>query len=302
MHPSMKTTLLLTAFLASSTWGTIAQTRFVGEDYTRYFNWHNEHSQIEKLYSPGSELYVFGDGARIYRQPDQNSQVLAQLQDGEKVVSRSDYRRAMQIPNSELNGYRDIWYKVANSQGVYGYVFGGHLAKGWRWADLNGDGTKELIMLGVSPIPRKAYNDIRAELRILSGQELLYNTTIAGLCVFEECDSSPMLRVLNNQPYQGAIMIEASTMTVGCYTGIERAFFYWNGRQLQSVFHAEYTVDLEYERQPFQVQDPQAVRTMMCSYKNQDQSFNPVWDCKEVETKAPADAATKKSPARARAR
>jgi hypothetical protein len=91
-------------------------------------------------------------------------------------------------------------------------------------------------------------------------------------------------------------------MTVGCFTGIERAFFYWNGRQLESVFHAEYTIDREYDRQAFKVQDPQAVRTMMCSYKKQDHSFNPIWDCREIQTKTPAAPDTKKATARARAR
>lgn len=299
----MKTTLILAVVMAGSAWYTTAQTRFVEEDYTRYFNWHNDHSQIEQLYSPGSELYIFGNDVRLYSLPDQHSKVTARLPDGQQVLNRSDYRKATYIPDDVMNGYQDIWFKVSTPSGVTGYVFGAQLAKGWRWADLNGDQEPELIMLGVSPVPRRSFGDIRAEIRILQGQALMYNTSVPGLCVFEECESSPMLRILKDHPYPNAIMIEASTMTVGCLTGIERAFFYWNGHQLENVFHAEYTVDLEYERHTFKVKDPAAVRTMVCSYKNQDRSFNPVWECKEVQTKAPAaPGAGKKAAARVRAR
>ena len=299
----MKTTLFLTALLIGTAFNATAQTKFVGGDYTRYFNWHNEQSQIEKLYTPGAELFIFGEGVKLYQQPSQYSEVLAQLEDGQIIFNQSDYRKTAQIPDEEINGYRDVWYKVnIGTNGISGYVFGAQLAKGWRLADLNHDNQKELIMLGVSPMPRKAYNDIRAEVRILQNHKLIYSTIIPGLCVFEECASSPMLRILRDQPYQGAIVIEASTMTVGCFTGIERAFFYWNGRQLQNVFHAEYTVDLEYERQSFQIQDPKAVRTMVCNYKNQDQAFNPVWDCKEVKTEVSPNPSVKKAAIRARAR
>lgn len=298
----MKTTLLLTAILAGTTCSMTAQTRFVGEDYMRYFEWHNENSQTTKLYTPGSQLFAFGDDVKVYRYPDQHSEVLTKLQDGQPIQNRSDYRNARHIPDGEINGYRDIWFKIRTGSGISGYVFGAQLAKGWRWADLTGDQNEELIMLGVSPNPRRNFSDIRAELRILKGGKLFYNTSISGLCVFEECGSSPMLRILYDQPYEGGIVVEASTMTVGCYTGIERAFFYWNGRQLESVFHAEYTVDREYDRQAFKVQDPQAVRTMMCSYKKQDQSFNPIWDCHEIRTKAPEAPDTKKATVRARAR
>lgn len=298
----MKTTLLLTAIIAGTTCNLTAQTRFVGEDYVRYFNWHNENAQTEKLFTPGSSLYVFGNGVKVYRYPDQRSTVLAQLEDGQEVRNCADYRTARQIPEGEWNGYWDIWYKISTKNGVRGYVFGTQLAKGWRWADFTGDQQPEFVMLGVSPTPRKTYSDIRAELRILQRGQLLYNTSVPGLCVFEECGSSPMLRILKDQPYPGGIILEASTMTVGCFTGIERAFFYWNGRQLENVFHAEYTVDREYNRQAFRVKAPDSVRTMMCRYKKQDQTFNPVWECKEVQTKAPVAPDVKKAAVRARAR
>lgn len=298
----MKTTLFLTALLAGTACHVTAQTRFVGEDYARYFDWHNENSQIEKLYTPGSNLYVFGDNVRIHRYPDQRSEVLASLNDGQKVQNRSDYRNIHQPPDGEMNGYWDIWYKVSTEAGVIGYVFGTQIAKGWRWADLTGDRNPELVMLGVSPSPRKAYSDINAEIRILQSGRMLYSTGISGLCVFEECGSSPMLRIIKDQPIKGGIVVEASTMTVGCFTGIERAFFYWNGQQLESVFHAEYTVDREYDRQSFKVQDTHNVKTMICNYKKQDQSFNPVWECKEVQTKVPASPDVKKPAVRVRAR
>lgn len=296
----MKTTLFITALLAGSTLSLSGQTRFVGEDYDRYFNWHNEQSQLEELYTPGSKVYVFGQGVQLYRQPDQHSQPLTQVRDGQVLYNLSDYRQVHQIMDGEINGYHDMWLKVSTGKsGLTGYIFGAHLAKGWRWADLTGDQQPELIMLGVSPTPRRTYDDIRAELRVIQGSNLLYSTIIPGLCVFEECASSPMLRVLRDQPCQGATMIEASTMTVGCFTGIERAFLYWNGRQLENVFHAEYTVDLEYQRHPFKVQASGPVKAMLCQYKEQDQSFNPVWECKEIESKAPVAQPVKKSPAAA---
>lgn len=299
----MKTTLFLTAILAGSTLSLSAQTRFVGEDYTRYFNWHNEQSQIEDLYTPGSKLYVFGQDVKLYRQPSQHSDPIAHLSDGQQLYNLSDYRQVHEILEGEINGYHDLWLKVSiGKTGTTGYVFGAQLAKGWRWADLTGDQQPELVMLGVSPTPRRSFGDIRAELRILQSGQLLYNTTITGLCVFEECASSPMLRILRDQPCKGATMIEASTMTVGCYTGIERAFLYWNGRQLENVFHAEYTVDLEYQRQDFKVKASEPVKTMMCHYKEQDQSFNPVWECTEIESNAPIAQPVKRSPAAARAR
>lgn len=298
----MKTTFLLTAILAGTACSMTAQTRFVGEDYLRYFEWHNENSQIEKLYTPGSQLYAFGEDVKVYRYPDQNSEVLRKLYDGQPLQNRSDYRDVHQIPDGEFKGYRDIWFKVRTHDGIAGYVFGAQLAKGWRRANLTEDQGDELIMLGVSPAPRKNFGDIKAELRIVKDGHLIYNTSIPGLCVFEECGSSPMLRILFDQPFQGGIVVEASTMTVGCLTGIERSFFYWNGRQLESVFHAEYTMDREYDRHAFKVKDPVAVRTMMCNYKKQDQSFNPVWDCREIQTKAPPAPDVKKATARARAR
>lgn len=301
MNPCMKATLLTTVLLAGALYSTPGQSRFVGQDHAQYFKWHNQHSQLEQLYTPGTELHAFGPAAKLHQKPNHRSPVLVNLQEGQSLTNRSDYRTTARAPEAEIDGYRDIWYRVSaqDDQGrtQTGYVWGAHLAKGWRQVDLTGDNRPELVMLGVSTAPRVTYSDIRAEIRVLSGGLLLHTTTISGLCVFEECGSSPMLRIIRDQPYRGAIVLEASTMTNGCFTGIERSFYYWDGRGLQSVFHAEYTMDREYARQAFQVNDPQASRAMLCHYNGQNAAFDPIWECKEV--KVPA---AKKEVARVRAR
>lgn len=306
MQPSMKATLLTIVLLFCMLCSTPGQTRFVGQDQAQYFKWHNQQSQLEQLYTPGTQLHAFGPTARLYQYPSRQSAVLMDLQEGQALINRSDYRTDAQAPEDQIDGYNDIWYRVSaqDAQGrtFTGYIWGAQVAKGWRHIDLTGDGQAEMILLGVATSPRKTYSDIRAEIRILQGNRLLHHTTVDGLCVFEECGSSPMLRIIKDQPYQGAVVLEASTMTNGCFTGIERSFYYWNGKGLQSVFHAEYTMDREYARHPFRVEDPQASRAMLCNYKGQDATFNPVWDCKEVKIDVAPKPVAKKPAVRVRAR
>ncbi len=262
-----------------------AQDRFISDDYSSYFEWFHQHSQVEALYSDASILHAFSQNTEVFSDPCNTSEILTILPIGQSVknIAYPDYF----LPEDEINGYGDIWYHVEvqeqNGTTIKGYIWGADIAKGWREAEITGNGNPELVMLGVSSIPRIKPEDIYAEIRIVKDQQLYFQKNLPGLCIFEDCASSPLLRTFASQSLNGQIVIEASTITIGCDAGIERAFFYWNGKGLQRVFHAELTTNKLYTKKSFHVMTSPAEETyQICQYSHQDENFNPVWKCESV--------------------
>lgn len=273
----MRNILVLTVLFASQ--AAPAQERLVGGSFEEYYDWFHERSQVHQLYSDQATLYVFADQATLRQGPCQNSKAVAQLGQGHPVYNIA-YNDEYYLPEDEINGYRDIWYHVkardAKGRRVEGYLWGGHIAKGWRTVDISGDGRAEFLMLGLCGERRKAPKDIKAEIRILSDGKLLATRTVPGLCVFEECDASPLLQVFRTQ--EGFTVIEASTMTIGCWASVEKAFHYWDGQQLNRVYHAELISRTEYANEVFTVNQPNG--TQICRYSHEGEDRQPVWSCK----------------------
>ena len=91
---------------------------------------------------------------------------------------------------------------------------------------------------------------------------------------------------------QGFTIIEASTMTVGCSTGIDKAFYYWNGSGLERVYQAEYASNTEIYRKRFTVAaaGKQVSQVQLCEYGGEDSGYNPIWNCKTVQVTPPSAA------------
>ncbi len=265
-----------------------AQAHFVSRDYQDYYKWYNERSQTPQLYVGGSSLYIFTNDTPVHSRPTLKASITTQLPIGTKVtnIGYPNYN----FPEDNIGGYGDIWHHVKGTtpagKAFSGYVWGGNIAKSWAFNDLNGDQQKELILLGISAQRRTNLPDIKADIRIISEGKLIAQTTVPGLCVFEDCDASNLVRIIENQPYAGTKILEVSTMSMGCYAGIEKAFYFWNGQYLEPVFHAEYTIDKTYDSQSFVCNNSNENQTMICRYDHEDQSYNPVWNCQPLNRKS----------------
>ncbi len=277
----MRNFLILAALFSSQV--TPAQERFVSYEFEDFYEWYHDHSQVEELYQSQTQLYTFTDNTAVHAGPCQDAELVAQLPIGYAVTNIA-YNDDYYLPEDEINGYGDIWYHVKGKtpagKAFHGYIWGADLARGWRSADVTGDGKAEFLMLGISSLPRKTLRDIRAELRIVQNQQLKVAEQVPGLCIFEDCASSPMLRVEHTE--QGFPIIEASTMTVGCWAGIERAFYYFDGKGLSRVYHAEYTTKQEFADESFVVSRGNVAQ--VCEYSHQGQDYLPVWTCKTISS------------------
>lgn len=286
----MRSNLLLAALLFSQTVPNSAQTHFVSQDQSHFFEWFHERSQVVDLYADRTTLYTFTDEATVKQRPSENAGTVTQLPIGwtlTNIAYSENY-----VPKDEINGYEDLWYHVQgiDQQGkpFNGYIWGAQVAKGWRATDITGDGINEFIMLGIAAKTRQKPSDINAEIRILQCNRMISQTIVPKLCVFEECASSPMLRVLQSQQIEGLTVIEASTMTIGCSTGIDKAFYYWNGSGLERVYQAEYVTQTEMFKKQFIVAPAGSKSTtvQVCAYRGEDSNYNPIWKCEEknIET------------------
>ncbi|MCB0569686.1 MAG: hypothetical protein KDC66_07990 [Phaeodactylibacter sp.] len=275
----MKNTLLISALISVQSLN--AQGRFVSPQFEDDYDWFQEQSQVDKLYSDNSTLYIFTEKAAVRQGPCQASAAITYLPAGFSVQNIA-YADGYYFPEDEVDGYGDIWYHVygkdAVGQSFVGYIWGASIAKGWRFEDLDEDGKAEFLMLGVSSQARKGLRDIKAEIRILQNGKIQLQQQVPGLCVFEDCETSPLLRVIHSP--QGFTIVEASTMAVGCWAGIEKAFFYWDGYHLQRVYHAEYTTHHEFANESFVVNSTSG--TQLCQYSHEDESHVPVWKCKTI--------------------
>ena len=278
--------LLISATLLSAQFQfSYAQEDFVDQDFGDYYEWFDQHSQTELLYTNSATLHIFTDNTKVHIGPCQDSEIVSDLNIGDPVtnIAYDDYF----VPEDEIDGYGDMWYHVKgqNEDGdnFQGYVWGADIAKAWKTAELTGDKEEEFIMLGVASTPRLQPTDINAEVRILHRNKLWYQKLVPGLCLFEDCASQAMLRVLKD-PQRGFTFIETSTMTHGCWAGIEKAYFYWNGSKLQRVYQAEYTTQTEFANQSFTINTGDDVSLQVCHFSHEDDHYNPVWKCEVINT------------------
>ncbi len=285
MRATTLTCLSMALFLTGN-----AQQRFIAADYTRYYDWFHEHAQTELLYTPQASLYIFEYETPLMKEPCTDSEIVAHLSIGQKVKNLISPALESSLNEDKINGYDDLWYLVAtiNEEGapVQGYVWGGFLAKGWAFFDFEKDEQPEMIMLGISSRPRENLENIQAEIRILRGTQLLAQVQVSGLCVFEECASSALLRVIPDQPQIGRQIIEASTLTVGCEVSIEKNYFYWDGLQLNRVMHGEFAFQPYQDIKTFMVEKKlKSDGTYEISeywFVGEDQFFNPIWKQKKT--------------------
>ena len=186
---------------------------------------------------------------------------------------------------SEHHGYREQWFLVeacsATGNVFTGYVWGGFLAKSWQYFDLEGNGTKELIALGLSTNPRQAPEDIRASLKVIENGKLLQTLELEGICLFEDCDASSLLRIFDFNTSDHTMVFESSVFTLGCLAGIDKVLVAWDGQQLSLIHRGEYTTGQTYASNPLYLR--QATQTQICYYKDENPSFDPVWNCRTLD-------------------
>ncbi len=254
-------------------------------DYSRFYDWFHHRAQANALYCDQSVLLIFNEGTKVMSQPSWKSPVAAQLPAASTVINLA-YPEGY-IPQSTRNGYSDIWHKVkgktAGGKLFAGYVWGGDIAKGWRKSDLDGDGALETVALGLSATPRAEMTDIRAELRVIKNGKLLARKEIKGLCLFADCDTSPLLRIISDPLHPEARFFEASTLFEGCETGIERAFFLWDGAGIQPIYHAEFlTKTVFYKGKASLKAEGSDVLLRTCRFSHINAAFEPVWIWEEL--------------------
>lgn len=285
----MRTILIATSLFILNFQNPLAQNRFVEADLSDYYDWFHQHSQVDQLYTDGSTLYTFSANTIVRDAPCQQSETITKLPLGfpiENIEYSDEY-----LPEDEINGYGDIWYhvkgKAPDGKFFRGYIWGAHIAKAWKKAILYDNQQATFVLLGVSSQARKNFSDIKAEIKIVSRGKMLLQTTVPGLCIFEDCASSPLLRILKHPTLDNVKIVEASTMTIGCFAGIEKTFFYWNGNSLELVYHSEMTTGTTFTKNPFVVNQeiPGGQKVMLCSYSHEDKDYSPVWNCQEMDAK-----------------
>ncbi|PTM15170.1 MAG: hypothetical protein DA408_00695 [Bacteroidetes bacterium] len=281
----MKITLLVTYFFYFLVSTLAAQVRYTGEELRDYYYWFHQYSQTALFYEDGARLVSFTEKTPVRQYPNVQAAVAGYLGLGE-VVTNQLIPVARAVVSTE-KGYQDQWFKVTACQATTGqtytgYVWGGHLAKSWLYYDLDQDGTTELVALGLHLEQRRAPEDIQADLKVIHQGQLQASLAIAGLCLFDDCGSSNLLRVyeISTQPRQ--VIFETSTLTAGCLVGVDKAFVSWDTNQLRLIYQAEYSTGHQYANNAFYRHQDNA--TLICYYQNENNAFEPVWACKPLST------------------
>lgn len=269
--------VLITSYVISSP----AQANFSEKDY---YQWFLKQSQTEQLYQDNARLYIFGNNAKVRVSPFAGAEIVAHLDIGHKVKNIA-YKEGG-VPKDEINGYGDIWYHVKGvdrgGNSFQGFVWGANIAKAWTLTDVDGDQQKEFVLLGVSSKARRAPSDIKAEICMLKEGVVAFRQTIAGLCLFQDCASSSLLRFVDRG---GIRILEATTISLGCDGGIDKMLLVWDGMEFDPVFHSERISKTEFINKEFVIPGPtgQQATTQVCQFSHEDKNFNPVWICKDVE-------------------
>lgn len=278
----MRHLLLTTPAVALLTYALTAQVRYTGTEFESYYRWFHQYSQTADFFTDGATLYTFIDSAPLRSQAAPTARVLTRLSAAQPLTNHA-------IPvgatiESTINGFPEMWFRVTacgdTGEPVTGYVWGGHLAKGWRYLPASAPGQADLAMLGLVQDERRRPEDIRASLRLLRGGEVLQEIELPKLCVFEACGSSTLLRALK-LPQQASttnpLLLEISVLTSGCYTGVDKSLVLWNGETLEHIHQAEYVTGHTYMSRSVSWSE-----TQVCRYSHEDVRYNPVWDCETI--------------------
>lgn len=255
-------------------------------ELSEYFDWFQREAQVDELYAHETILYVFNPEAPLFKGPDLDAPVLCRLNTGDCVVSLLKAEKT-HLPSLSLRGMEELWYPVrhrlSDGRWVRGYVWGGDVAKGWRMEDLDADGHAELLLLGLSASSNLYADRIAGALKILSRGQVLSVASVPNLCIFEACAVTPLLRLVPTPHPQGMIIVEASALHIGCQEGLNRAFFHWNGREMERVYQAEWVQGKTLHQISFEHRQLQANRivTYQCVFGRENEHYNPVWDCRE---------------------
>lgn len=278
----MKNYLTPICLLLCSSTLLLAQVRYTGEEYRDYYEWFHQYSQTPDFYLDGTQLVSFVENTPVKQSPQSKSTTLGTLRLGQVVTNFSI--PVDKVVFSEHHGYREQWFRVEacspDGNVFNGYVWGGYLAKSWQYFDLQGDGTKELIALGLSTNQRQAPEDTRAALKIIENGKLIQALELEGICLFEDCGASSLLRVFDFNTSGKTIVFESSVFTAGCLTGIDKALVAWDGQQLLLIHRGEYTTGQTYASNPLFLR--QATQTQICYYKDENQTYDPVWNCRTL--------------------
>lgn len=256
-----------------------AQVQYSTEKYQSYLAWFNFHIDGEE-----DRLISFLANTPVYERPDTRSNVIAHLDLGEAIIEAvaQDNVTITEV----VNGFKDTWVKinVCDERGHYqqAYVWKGHLAKNWQYYDIDSDGKLELIALGTTSQTRTANDHVAAELRVIEDKQLKSSVQLPGFCLFEGCTSNSLLRIMNVGTQLR--VFEASVYTKGSLSGIDKALIIWENDQLRLVHRAEFITGTEYQNDPVYYQHNNTVR--VCHYKGENETFDPVWNCKIMDTTA----------------
>lgn len=264
---------------------TDAQVRYTGEEFRDYYLWFHEYSQTPDFYEDGTTLLTFIEDTPLYKTPSKNNQPELLLPLGKTVTNISIPVEEAEF--ADVNGYSDQWFMVEtctpNRNVVEGYIWGGHLAKGWHYFQLP-DQPKysSIIALGLGSEVRQRPEDIKASMKIINDGELEAEVIIDGFCLFEDCGSSSLVRTFDVSTQSPMWIFEASIFTTGCLSGIDKALISWNGEEMNLIHQAEYTTGHTYASRPFFLQDE--VQTQICHYQSENEEYDPVWACRTVNT------------------
>lgn len=268
---------------------TDAQVRYTGEEFRDYYLWFHEYSQTPDFYQDGTTLLTFIEDTPLYETPSKKSRPQMHLPLGKTVTNISIPVEDAEF--ADINGYTDQWFLVetcsANRNVIQGYIWGGHLAKSWRYFQTP-DQPKysNLVALGLAAEVRQRPEDIKASLKIINNGTVESEVILDGFCLFEQCGSSSLLRTFDVSGPSLMWIFEASSFTTGCLTGIDKALISWDGQEMRLVHQAEYTTGHTYASHPFFLRDE--AQTQICYYQSENEQYDPVWACRTVDATDPA--------------
>jgi hypothetical protein len=123
-------------------------------------------------YKIGAIVPLFGDNVNIRKSASLKSPVLDRLPISSQVKILAQTGSSM-----TLSGYKENWYHIqymAKGQTGKGYIWGGLLAKAWIEKDLNGNGKKDWMLMGIA---KKDGMFKTAEARMVRDGKLLSSVT-----------------------------------------------------------------------------------------------------------------------------
>lgn len=264
---------------------TSTQVRYTGEEFRDYYQWFHQYSQTSDFYQDGTTLLTFIDNTPLRSRPSAKSALKVNLPLGKTVTNVVIPVESVVL--STENGYTDQWFLVetctTDRNVIRGYIWGGHLAKSWRFLHNKDDNNPSIVAFGLANQYRQRPEDIKASLKIIynAGQEA--EIILDGFCLFEECGASSLLRVFDYARESALWMFEASTFTTGCLTGVDKALVSWDGQEMRLIYQAEYTTGHTYASHPLYLRDE--MQTQICYYESENENFDPVWTCRTLDGK-----------------